>query len=49
MGSTSGRRFGTKDKQAYNFGMHDDTVFASAGLWDRWKEPVGAMVETFTN
>jgi putative SOS response-associated peptidase YedK len=39
---------GPKEKQPYNFGMMDDSVFAFAGLWERWPEPVGPVVETCT-
>ncbi|HEY6351330.1 MAG TPA: SOS response-associated peptidase [Candidatus Angelobacter sp.] len=31
-------RTGPKEKQPYNFGMADDSLFAFAGLWDRWKD-----------
>jgi len=41
-------RIGAKDKQPYNFGMADDSVFAFAGLWDRWRDPAGTIVETCT-
>ena len=39
---------GRKVKQPYNFGMVDDSVFAFAGLWERWGDPVGEFIETFT-
>src|SRR6266566_7076375 len=33
----------------YNFGMIDDSVFAFAGLWERWRDPAaGEYLETFT-
>ncbi len=35
-----------KEKQPYNFGMKDDSLFALAGVWERWKDPKGAMIET---
>ena len=35
-----------KTKQPFHFGMHDDSIFAFAGLWDRWKNPLGEVVET---
>ena len=41
-------RIGAKDKQPYNFGMRDDSVFAFAGLWDRWRDQAGEMLETCT-
>jgi putative SOS response-associated peptidase YedK len=33
-------------KQPFNFGMADDSIFAFAGIWDRWKNPLGEMIET---
>lgn len=41
-------RVGPKEKQPYSFGMIDDSVFAFAGLWDRWRDPGGEVVETCT-
>jgi putative SOS response-associated peptidase YedK len=38
----------TKVKQPYNFGMVDDALFAFAGLWEHWRDPVGEFIETFT-
>ena len=26
--------------------MKDDSLFAFAGIWDRWKDPIGNVVET---
>jgi putative SOS response-associated peptidase YedK len=26
--------------------MQDDSLFAFAGLWDRWKDPAGAAIES---
>jgi putative SOS response-associated peptidase YedK len=26
--------------------MHDDSIFAFAGIWDRWKNPLGEIIET---
>ena len=37
-----------KQKQPYAFGMADDSVFAFAGLWERWRDPTGEFVETCT-
>jgi putative SOS response-associated peptidase YedK len=37
-----------KQKQPYAFGMADDSVFAFAGLWERWRDPAGEFVETCT-
>jgi putative SOS response-associated peptidase YedK len=28
-----------KEKQPFHFGMQDDSLFAFAGLWDRWRGP----------
>src|SRR5277367_7156605 len=39
---------GTKVKQPYNFGMSGDALFAFAGLWERWRDPLGDFIETFT-
>jgi putative SOS response-associated peptidase YedK len=39
---------GSKEKQPYSFGMTDDSVFAFAGLWERWRDPAGEFVETCT-
>jgi len=35
------QKVGPKKKQPYNFGMIDDSVFAFAGLWERWRDPAG--------
>jgi len=37
-----------KRRLAFHFGMKDGTVFAFAGLWDRWKSPAGAILESCT-
>jgi putative SOS response-associated peptidase YedK len=42
------KKIGPKEKQPYNFGMIDDSVFAFAGLWERWRDPAGNFVETCT-
>jgi len=42
------KKLGPKEKQAYNIGMADDSVFAFAGLWERWQDPVNEVVETCT-
>ncbi len=31
-----------REKQPFHFGMQDDSLFAFAGLWDRWRDP-GAL------
>jgi putative SOS response-associated peptidase YedK len=33
-------------KQPFSFGMEDDSLFAFAGLWDRWKDASGQVVES---
>lgn len=33
-------------KQPYHFGMIDGSLFAFAGIWDRWKSPTGELVES---
>jgi putative SOS response-associated peptidase YedK len=35
-----------KAKQPFHFGMKDDGIFALAGIWERWKDPKGSMLET---
>ena len=35
-------------KQPYCIRMRDQTVFGMAGLWERWKDPDGQVVETCT-
>lgn len=43
------QKIDAKTKQAYAIGMKDDSVFAFAGLWDRWKDQqTGQTLETFT-
>jgi putative SOS response-associated peptidase YedK len=39
------RRVG-KTKQPYCFEVNEGTLFAFAGLWDRWRDSSGKMVET---
>src|SRR5258708_24087939 len=48
VGPLLGVRIGKKAKQPYSFGMIDDSVFAFAGLWERWRDPAGEFVETCT-
>jgi len=38
----------SKSKQPYCFEVGDGELFAFAGLWDRWTDPYGEMVETCT-
>ena len=35
-----------KTKQPFHFGMRDDSLFAFAGIWDRWNDAQGGFVET---
>ena len=42
------KKIGSKEKQPYNFGMADDSLFAFAGLWDRWKDAVGRQILSCT-
>jgi len=35
-----------RSKQPFHFGMKDDSLFAFAGIWDRWKSRQGAIVES---
>jgi len=37
-----------KEKQPYNFGMADDSLFAFAGLWDRWRDGAGKEILSCT-
>jgi putative SOS response-associated peptidase YedK len=42
------KTLGPKQKQPYTFGMADGSMFAFAGLWDRWKDPNQQTVESCT-
>lgn len=33
------KRIGPKEKQPYSFGLATGSLFAFAGLWDRWRDP----------
>ena len=35
-------------KRPYAFTLANDEPFAFAGLWDRWKDPAGGTLESFT-
>jgi putative SOS response-associated peptidase YedK len=35
-----------KTKQPFNFCMKDDSIFALAGIWERWKDPKGEWLQT---
>jgi putative SOS response-associated peptidase YedK len=37
-----------KTKQPYCFEVNDGQLFAFAGLWDRWRDPQGDMIESCT-
>ena len=37
-----------KRKQAFHFGLADGSLFAFAGLWDRWRSPEGTVLESCT-
>jgi putative SOS response-associated peptidase YedK len=42
------KQTGMKSKPPYNIGLADDGVFAFAGLWERWKDKAGSVIETCT-
>jgi putative SOS response-associated peptidase YedK len=35
-----------KTKQPFHFGMSDESLFAFAGIWDRWRSPAGEVIES---
>jgi putative SOS response-associated peptidase YedK len=35
-----------REKQPFHFGMKDDSLFAFAGIWDRWQSPDGTIVQS---
>lgn len=39
------KRFG-KTRQPFHFGMKDESVFAFAGIWDRWSPLTGPVIES---
>jgi putative SOS response-associated peptidase YedK len=39
---------GSKQKQPFSIGMAEDSTFAFAGLWERWQDPGGEIIETCT-
>jgi putative SOS response-associated peptidase YedK len=41
-------KLSSKQKQPYSFGMADDSMFAFAGLWDRWKDAAGKQILSCT-
>jgi putative SOS response-associated peptidase YedK len=42
------QKLSKKEKQPYNIGMADDSLFAFAGLWERWHDPAGTPLNSFT-
>jgi putative SOS response-associated peptidase YedK len=42
------QRLGPQEKQPYSIGMANDSVFAFAGLWDRWLDKDNKPLETCT-
>lgn len=36
----------SRSKQPFHFGMKDDSLFAFAGIWDRWRTPQGQIIES---
>jgi SOS response associated peptidase (SRAP) len=37
-----------KSKQPIHIGMRDDSLFAFAGIWDRWRDANANLIETFS-
>src|SRR6201981_3628349 len=35
-------------KQPYCFEVNDGELFAFAGLWDRWRDPTGQWIESYS-
>jgi len=35
-----------KDRQPFHFCMKDGSLFAFAGVWDRWKSPTGKVLQS---
>jgi putative SOS response-associated peptidase YedK len=42
------QKLSSKEKQPYSFGMSDNSIFAFAGLWEKWKGPENQVIETCT-
>ena len=43
------QKIDAKTKQPYAIGLKDDSIFAFAGLWERWKDKTsGQALETYT-
>lgn len=45
LGPLLDRRTGST-KQPFHFRMKDDSLFAFAGIWDKWKQPHGLEIES---
>ena len=45
IGPLLGEKMG-KTKQPYCFEVDEGALFAFAGVWERWKDPVGKVLET---
>jgi putative SOS response-associated peptidase YedK len=45
VGPLLGKRAG-QNRDPLHFGMKDDSLFAFAGIWDRWKSPTGQVIES---
>jgi putative SOS response-associated peptidase YedK len=35
-----------KERYPFHFAMKDNSLFAFAGVWDRWRSPIGQVVES---
>jgi putative SOS response-associated peptidase YedK len=42
------KRIGPKEKQPYALGLSTGSLFAFAGLWDRWRDPNNNITESCT-
>lgn len=42
------QKLGPRSRHPYAIAMKDGGLYAFAGLWERWKEPEGDWLETFT-
>jgi putative SOS response-associated peptidase YedK len=42
------QKLSKKEKQPYNIGLADDSLFAFAGLWERWSDPACTALNSFT-
>jgi len=40
------KKLSSKRKQPYNIGMLDDSLFAFASIWDRWRSGSGEVIES---